>query len=572
MTHALATPWCYPHDPDLAALAKRRGLEPPAAPLAGATAFVTVTEGGVRTSLYVLAPRDPHQGSLPTPFGEEARRAVEVAHELVARDLDALSRAARRSGAHLQATLIARSGAGVDQLIEGPSMGLSVALATASLLLERPLPPTLIASAEVTGAGQVRGVGGLGDKLALLANSALGVTTVIVAADQVEPRRERLGFPVPTAAHPSGARRATSAGPGARLLNGAIRPGGLCRDPSHARAAQRLFDLVLSGAPAGWADLRLVTPVARAVAEALAGTWAMCRAPARHPSRSSSWRPCGAVTAESPPPYPCQRAMTSRASRGRVAFGSWPTRSSPPQTRTTPSPGTTWAGRSITSRRRTTRRRATGSSLARSGARLPPSSPTPRRPRTSIRPSKGGARSRPPSPSASPYVRGCGSLPSPRMTPPSWPSAPTSHRWCSTLATHLVSKAYVRLALARAWLLTARPESALAELDEGRLEWRRAPRQLWNVRARMSALALDALGEHGQARSIVGELTREGTDGRAAEQALLARLAIERGPGADDALRELTEHPRLGVEIRRIARRGPGGGRHPTEVLRHFRY
>jgi ATP-dependent Lon protease len=66
---------------------------------------------------------------------------------------------------------------------DGPSAGLTIALALASSLLGRPVPAGLAATGEVTLSGRVLAVGGIRDKL--LAARRAGIRRVLIPADNL---------------------------------------------------------------------------------------------------------------------------------------------------------------------------------------------------------------------------------------------------------------------------------------------------------------------------------------------------------------------------------------------------
>lgn len=192
----LARPWCWPADDALAARAAELGFVPPRDPMLGETALVTVSEGRTRSSLYRFGPRTVAASAVP--LSASAQRALDRMNLLVSRALGALrpNELARRHQWSVE--LLARDGEGVDTVVDGPSFGLGMGLAMASLFLRRPVPATVLASAEVDAEGGVSPIGGIDLKLANVAENALGVRRVLVAAAQLgEASRALAGLPRP---------------------------------------------------------------------------------------------------------------------------------------------------------------------------------------------------------------------------------------------------------------------------------------------------------------------------------------------------------------------------------------
>lgn len=185
LERALALPWCWPGDPVLAEQAAR-WVHAPRALEAGEAAFVTVAGDRSRASL-VHGRWSSAALAHPIPLAESSRTALAAIEALVKRALGVLPPPNAHAG--WSCALGLRVGEGIDQAIEGPSLGLAAGLALASLWLGRAFPPEVIAMAELSGDGRVLPVGGLAAKITFVASEVLGATTVLVAKAQHEEAR-----------------------------------------------------------------------------------------------------------------------------------------------------------------------------------------------------------------------------------------------------------------------------------------------------------------------------------------------------------------------------------------------
>ncbi|OJT25040.1 hypothetical protein BO221_11700 [Archangium sp. Cb G35] len=137
---------------------------------------------------------------LERDFRPEAMRALRISEQIVTRGLPfILSLEPLLRQEVWCAELITKIGhSGYDSL-DGPSYGLSMLLAVASLLMDEPLPSDFVASATVDVTGGLGPVEGLEDKLFILAGSGLGLKRLLVGQSQVTRAREllaELGSPV----------------------------------------------------------------------------------------------------------------------------------------------------------------------------------------------------------------------------------------------------------------------------------------------------------------------------------------------------------------------------------------
>ena len=124
---ALSAPWCWPADPELAALAERRGHERPGAPATGETCLVSASEGVARLRRLVPAGRARAQAR---PFVRRARQTARRAWLLTSRDLPVLRTLTPLEAApQWRAEPVAELGDGpADHVLDGRSYGLALVL------------------------------------------------------------------------------------------------------------------------------------------------------------------------------------------------------------------------------------------------------------------------------------------------------------------------------------------------------------------------------------------------------------------------------------------------------------
>lgn len=184
--YALSTPWCWPADATLAADALAMGYAAPS-PL-GVGEVLLVSVAAEREALWRLS-WDQHRRPEGRPFRGDAEGALDEAAALataVAPHLHSLRMLGERPRS---ATQVLKRGRGADEALDGASFGLPMLLALCSRLTERVVPARFAASAVLRPDGTLGRVGGLDRKLALLADGALGVDTVLVAAEQLDEAR-----------------------------------------------------------------------------------------------------------------------------------------------------------------------------------------------------------------------------------------------------------------------------------------------------------------------------------------------------------------------------------------------
>ncbi len=187
--HALSTPWCWPTAPELAdgALAMGHGAPPP--PGIGEVLLVSVADK--REALWRLS-WDARRRPDGRPFRGDADRVLDEAAALATAVVPHLHSLRMLGERPRGATQVFKRGSGADEALDGASFGLPMLLALCSRLTERVVPARFAASAVLRPDGTLGRVGGLDRKLALLADGALGVDTVLVAAEQLDEARELL--------------------------------------------------------------------------------------------------------------------------------------------------------------------------------------------------------------------------------------------------------------------------------------------------------------------------------------------------------------------------------------------
>lgn len=232
--HAMKAPWCWPQDVALAEMARAFGGAPPAAPAAGEVLLVSVAASAHRTALWRLSWSD-RRAAPDAPFRREAHESLERACEVarqVAPHLHTLHPVERPPRG---ATHVFKRGRDADAALDDVSFGLPLVLAAVSALTDRPVPPRFLATAALDADGALRPVAGLADKLALVADAALAVDTVLVAQQQHDEA--------------------------ARIAVGLARPLAVVAVVDAAGAVRRVFEGAWETAPAAWGDDRRAAAV-----------------------------------------------------------------------------------------------------------------------------------------------------------------------------------------------------------------------------------------------------------------------------------------------------------------------
>ena len=195
MKAALRSAWCWPTGGPSAERALRYRPTGPPPVQVGETCLLSVNNGGA--ALWQLAREASAPPSGAVSFVGSAAETAELAWLLAARDLPKLRTFRPMEAAHdWHAVQIAEAGGGGCKFLNGRSFGLALFLASASRLLERPLPTDLVALGEIDVSGAVRPVDGLPLKLDVIERWAAGVTRVLVAPgqkDEAQTILERFG-------------------------------------------------------------------------------------------------------------------------------------------------------------------------------------------------------------------------------------------------------------------------------------------------------------------------------------------------------------------------------------------
>lgn len=186
---ALAHPCCWPHEPALRERALVLGFTEPAQPHPGEVWLISVAQPlGSRTSLWKL-----HRAALAggrggvVPVVGLAAESLNLAERIPSRmlpifsSLDPLQRRGR-----WVASFVAQAGSDLDEVLDGRSFGLSMALAVVSLLIGRAVPGDLLASATLEPDGRVGPVDGLREKVLGVKALALGIQRLLETSSGLE--------------------------------------------------------------------------------------------------------------------------------------------------------------------------------------------------------------------------------------------------------------------------------------------------------------------------------------------------------------------------------------------------
>lgn len=180
---ALASPWCWPRDPSLHEAARSQGVTAPAEPAIGEVLLVSVSVEESREALWRLAWR-VRRSEPSASFGDSASESVLRAARLVSGVAPHLHSMVPTRELPTAAALVCKRGAGRDVQLDDRSFELSMLLAVASRLMDRPVPQHFAASATIGDGGALGRVQGLERKLSMIAENALAVDGVLVAKTQ----------------------------------------------------------------------------------------------------------------------------------------------------------------------------------------------------------------------------------------------------------------------------------------------------------------------------------------------------------------------------------------------------
>ena len=171
--HLAAMPWCGPPSGLPATAAAPRGPAP------GEVLLLTWAGPGKGGVWATILDKSPTGGTIP--LIDEAVQAARTAEALAARALPRTLPPAAHGIADRAARLWNVEGL---TTLDGASIGLAMALAAASLLLDTPVPARWAASATVDAAGRIGPVDGLPEKLAAVWEGCPTVTRILVARAQ----------------------------------------------------------------------------------------------------------------------------------------------------------------------------------------------------------------------------------------------------------------------------------------------------------------------------------------------------------------------------------------------------
>ncbi len=233
--HAMTAPWCWPQNVALAEAARAFGVSPPAAPAVGEVLLVSVAANAPRTALWRLSWADRH-APVEAPFRADAHASLVRAGSIAPRVAPHLHTLRPLEHPPRGAAQVFKRGPHADHALDDVSFGLPLVLAAVSALTDRPVPPRFAATAALDADGALAPVAGLADKLALLADAALAVDTVLVAQQQHDEA--------------------------SRIAEGLARPLAVVAVADAAAAVRRVFEGAWEAAPAAWGDDRRAAAVA----------------------------------------------------------------------------------------------------------------------------------------------------------------------------------------------------------------------------------------------------------------------------------------------------------------------
>jgi hypothetical protein len=183
LEHALMFPWCWPSDPSMHEAARSRGVAVPTEPAVGEVLLVSVSAEEPREALWRLAWRR-RRSDRGAPFGDRAQASMHRVAQLASGVVPHLHSVTPTRELPSVASFVCKRGEGRDIQLDDRSYELSMLLAVASRLMERPVPKRFAASATIEDGGVLGRVEGLDRKLSMIAENALAIETVLVAKDQ----------------------------------------------------------------------------------------------------------------------------------------------------------------------------------------------------------------------------------------------------------------------------------------------------------------------------------------------------------------------------------------------------
>jgi hypothetical protein len=182
----LASPIGWPTAPGLRAAAQELGAREPAPLSPGRVPLVSCTPSaatGSRAALWVSSDANATHDSVR--FIDEASSAYQLARRVALAGIPVLAPRILVERDHEPvARRVWRSGDGSDPALDGRSFGLAFAVVEVSRLLGVPARTDVITSAVIDPAGRLHRVEHLCEKIRVVLEAALGVTTLVVAAEQ----------------------------------------------------------------------------------------------------------------------------------------------------------------------------------------------------------------------------------------------------------------------------------------------------------------------------------------------------------------------------------------------------
>ncbi|MCC7542905.1 MAG: hypothetical protein IT379_42205 [Deltaproteobacteria bacterium] len=180
---ALTFPWSWPGRDVLANVPELAAIESPAAPAPGETCLVSVTPDE-RVALWAVT---PNAAAHARPLVDRASRDALAAMRIATTHLPLVATARPlRTATRWSVQLLAKVGVGIDRVLDGGSFGLGFVLAAASMLLDVAVPVDVCALAAIDDDARLVPVGGLAEKLWMLAAWAPAVRRVLVASPQAQ--------------------------------------------------------------------------------------------------------------------------------------------------------------------------------------------------------------------------------------------------------------------------------------------------------------------------------------------------------------------------------------------------
>lgn len=185
----LSFPWIWPAEPTSQAAAVKLHANRPRGAAPGEVLLVSIGNASAQAGLWRLRPGRPGGSIGRFALGPVALESRHRASRLATRDLPVLSAARELPLDRWEVDAIVSEEAVEPRTLDGPSYGGAFLLASASLLLERPVPADLACSADLQPDGRFLPVGGVTQKVDYVCRMARGVRRFAVAHDQLNEAR-----------------------------------------------------------------------------------------------------------------------------------------------------------------------------------------------------------------------------------------------------------------------------------------------------------------------------------------------------------------------------------------------